>query len=105
MVVYSTCRRVFHYLTQSRFKGVIAATLLSLGGHLAIPFLAGSQSTYICPLVSNGTSRMQMILFLNVLVDSALLIGIAELIRQGAESTEQRGKRVLTILGAGLLVS
>lgn len=105
MVVYSTCRRAFHYPTQSRFKGVIAAALLSLGGYLAIPFSAGSQSTYICPLVSHGASRTHTILLLNVLVDSALLVGLAELFRQGAESTEQRGKRTSTTLGAGLLVS
>lgn len=48
---------------------------------------------------------MQTIRLLNFLVDSALLIGVAELFRQDAESTETQGKRTLTTLGAGLLVS
>ncbi|KAJ5179173.1 hypothetical protein N7492_002383 [Penicillium capsulatum] len=103
MVAYSAFRRALHYVTQSHFRGVIAAALVSLGGHLAVSFLAGSQSTYICPIVLHGASRMQMIRLLNVLVDSTLLVGVAELFHQGVESTAARGKRTLTTLGAGLL--
>lgn len=105
MVVYSTFRRGWYYLTQSRFRGVIAAILLSLGGYLASSFWAGSQSNYICPLVHQSASRIQGIRLANVLVDSALLIGFTELSQRGFGAIEARGKRTLTTLGACLLVS
>jgi hypothetical protein len=104
-IVYSVSRRSFYYLTQSRFRGVIAAAFLSVGGLLASSFLAGTRSTYICPVVLNGASRLRSYKMFNVLVDSVLLVGITELCRIGVQFDDARRKRTLTFLGAGLLVS
>lgn len=104
-VTYSVSRRGFYYLTQSRFRGVIAAFFLSVGGLLASSLLAGARSSYICPVVTNGASRLQSIKAFNLLADSALLIGIAELCRIGGQFDDARRKRALVFLGAGLLVS
>ncbi|KAJ6080416.1 hypothetical protein N7467_010169 [Penicillium canescens] len=102
-VTYSVCRRSFHYLTQSRFRGVIAAAFLSISGLLASSFSAGNRSTYICPVVLHGASQMRFFRIFNVFSDSALLIGITELCRIGSQFDEARRKRTLMFLGAGLL--
>ena len=104
-VTYSMSRRSFYYLTQSRFRGVIAAAFLSIGGLLASSLLDGTRSSYICPIVSGGASRMQSLKIFNLFVDSGLLIGVTELCRIGAQFDDARRKRALTFLGAGLLVS
>lgn len=104
-VTYSMSRRSFYYLTQSRFRGIIAAAFLSIGGLLASSLLAGTRSSYICPVVLNGASRLQSLKIFNLFVDSGLLIGIAELCRIGGQFDDARRKRALTFLGAGLLVS
>ncbi|KAJ5542538.1 hypothetical protein N7535_004960 [Penicillium sp. DV-2018c] len=103
-VVYSLPRRIFHYLMQSRFRGLIAAGLLSIGGLLASSFSAGNRSTYICPVVSHGASRLQSYRLFNLFADSVLLIGVTELCRIGAHFDDARRKRALTFLGFGLLV-
>jgi hypothetical protein len=72
---------------------------------LASSFLAGSRSTYICPVVLNGASRLRSFKIFNLLVDSALLVGFTELCRIGAQFDDARRKRTLVFLGAGLLVS
>ncbi|CAG8298156.1 unnamed protein product [Penicillium salamii] len=102
-VTYSMSRRSFYYLTQSRFRGMIAAAFLSIGGLLASSLLAGTRSSYICPVVLNGASRLQSLEIFNLFVDSGLLIGIAELCRIGGQFDDARRKRALTFLGAGLL--
>lgn len=71
---------------------------------MAASFMAGGQSTYVCPIVLNGASHLRIIRLVNALVDSVLLIGVADLCRSGAENEEKRRKRVLVSLGAGLLV-
>ncbi|KAJ5787982.1 hypothetical protein N7457_002972 [Penicillium paradoxum] len=102
-VVYSISRRSFHHLTQSRFSGLIAATLLSIGGLLASSYSAGIRSTYICPIVLHGASRLRSYKLFNVFADSVLLIGITELCRIGTQFDDARRKRALTFLGVGLL--
>ena len=104
-VVYSVSHRSFYYLTQSRSRGLIAAAFLSVGGLLASSLLAGTRSTYICPIVSHGTSRLQSYRLFNLFADSVLLIGITELCRMGTQYDDARRKRALTFLGAGFLVS
>ncbi|KAG0161503.1 hypothetical protein PDIDSM_9037 [Penicillium digitatum] len=102
-VVYSVSHRSFYYLTQSRSRGLIAAAFLSVGGLLASSLLAGTRSTYICPIVSHGTSRLQSYRLFNLFADSVLLIGITELCRMGTQYDDARRKRALTFLGAGFL--
>lgn len=104
-LVYSTCRRSFHLVTQSRARGVIAATFLSIAGYMASSFTAGSQSTYVCPIVINAAARLQVIRVVSTLIDSILLIGVADLCRAGADHEGKRRQRALVSLGAGLLVS
>lgn len=104
-VAYSVCRRSLYHLTQSQFKGIVAAAFITLSGYTASSFTAGSRSTYVCPIVLYGAARLQTFKILNLLVDSALLIGVADLWRSGVENEEKRKKRTLMSLGAGLLVS
>ncbi|KAJ5325353.1 uncharacterized protein N7506_008455 [Penicillium brevicompactum] len=102
-VTYSVSRRGFYYLTQSRFRGVIATSFVSVGGLLASSLLAGARSSYICPIVLHGASKLQSVKVFNLLVDSALLIGITELCRIGGKFDDALRKRALLFLGAGLL--
>lgn len=104
-LAYSTCRRSFHFLSRSRGRGIIAAAFISVAGYMAASFTAGSQSTYVCPIVINAAARLQIIRVINTLVDSVLLIGVADLCRTGADHEGKRRKRALVSLGAGLLVS
>lgn len=104
-VAYSVSRRSFYHLTQSRFRGLIAAAFLSVGGLLASSFSAGTRSTYICPIVLHGASRLRSYRMFNLFADSVILIGITELCRIGTQFDDVRRKRTLTFLGAGLLVS
>ncbi|KAJ5157007.1 uncharacterized protein N7482_008107 [Penicillium canariense] len=103
-VAYYVCRRGFYNLTQGRFRGVFSAALISVGGYAASSLLAGSQSTYICPIVLNGAARLQTMRAANVVIDSILLIGIAELCRSSGEIEEAGRKRAIVSLGAGLLI-
>ncbi|KAJ5498643.1 Lipopolysaccharide-modifying protein [Penicillium expansum] len=102
-VVYSASRRSFYYLTQSRSRGLIAAAFLSVGGLLASSFSAGTRSTYICPIMLHGASRLRSYRLFNLFADSVILIGITELCRIGTQFDDARRKRALTFLGAGLL--
>lgn len=104
-LAYSTCRRSFHFLTKSRLRGIIAAAFLSVAGYMATWFTAGSQSTYVCPIVINAAARLRIIRVINTLLDSVLLIGVADLCHAGADREGTRRKRALVSLGAGLLVS
>lgn len=104
-VVYSVSRRSLYYLTQSRSRGLIAAAFLSIGGLLASSFSAGTRSTYVCPIVLHGASRLRSYRLFNLFADSVILIGITEICRIGAQFDDVRRKRALTFLGAGLLVS
>lgn len=83
----------------------MAAAFITFSGYTASSFTAGSRSTYVCPIVLYGAARLQTFKILNLLVDSALLIGVADLWRSGVENEEKRKKRTLMSLGAGLLVS
>lgn len=83
----------------------MAAALLSASGILDSSVLAGTRSSYICPVVLNGTSRLRYLKTFNLLADSALLVGVTELCRIGAQFDDTRRKRTLASLGAGLLVS
>ncbi|KAJ5911850.1 uncharacterized protein N7473_001153 [Penicillium subrubescens] len=84
--------------------GIFAAALISIGGYAASSLLAGSQSTYICPIVLNGSARLQAMKAANVVIDSILLIGITELCRSGTDGEESRTNRTAFSLGAGLLL-
>ncbi|KAJ5278713.1 hypothetical protein N7478_004085 [Penicillium angulare] len=103
-VVHSISRRAMYYLTQSRFRGIMAASLVSIGGYSAASFLAGSQSTYICPITLHTANRIQIIRVVNTLLDSLILVGFTELCGYGADKSEARRKRTLKCLGAGLLI-
>ncbi|KAJ5838619.1 uncharacterized protein N7525_003807 [Penicillium rubens] len=102
-VVYSVSRRSFYYLTQSRFRGLIAAAFLSIGGLFASSFSAGTRSTYVCPIVLHSASRLRSYRLFNLFADSIILIGITELCQIGAQFDDARRKRALTFLGTGLL--
>ncbi|KAJ5654634.1 hypothetical protein N7490_001637 [Penicillium lividum] len=100
----SIYRRCFYYLTKSHLRGVIAATLVSIGGYSASSFLAGSQSTYICSIVHHTALWMRIIGLMSLVCDSLILMGVAELFEFGAERSETRKqRRALMSLGAGLL--
>jgi hypothetical protein len=94
-----------HNLTQSKYRGIFAAALISVGGYAASTLLAGSQSTYICPIILNGPARLQAMKAANVVIDSILLIGITELCQNGTEIEESRRRPTMVSLGVGLLVS
>ena len=79
--------------------------MVSLSGYGAALFSSGSQSTYICPIILKGASHLQMVRLANALIDSVILIGVAELCHTGAGNGETRRKRTLISLGAGLIVS
>ncbi|KAJ5121819.1 hypothetical protein N7526_008756 [Penicillium atrosanguineum] len=102
-LAYSTCRRSFHIVTQSRARGIIAATFLSMAGYMASSFTDGSQSTYVCPIVIHAAARLRIIRVLSTLIDSILLIGVADLCHIGPDHEGRRKKRALVSLGAGLL--
>ncbi|KAJ5688632.1 hypothetical protein N7462_003024 [Penicillium macrosclerotiorum] len=102
--ISSSCRKVIYYLTQSRLRGIFAAALISVGGYTASSFLAGSRSTYICPIVLKGASHFQVIRLVNVIVDSLLLIGVTEFLQNGMAIEEPRRRRPLIWFGAGLLL-
>ncbi|KAJ5934141.1 hypothetical protein N7466_003688 [Penicillium verhagenii] len=102
-VAESIYRRCFYYLTKSHFRGVIAAALISLGGYSASSFLAGSQSTYICPLSLHAAFWMRLIGYLSLLFDSLILMGLAELFEFAERTEARRNQRALMSLGAGLL--
>lgn len=105
-VAHSAARRCLYYLLQSRARGIIAAGLVSLGGYSASSLLAGSQSTYVCPIVTHAALRIQVIRLLNAVFDSLVLVGFTELGGFGAQkSNGTRTKRTLMSLGAGLIVS
>ncbi|KAJ6144196.1 hypothetical protein N7470_008091 [Penicillium chermesinum] len=90
---YSILRRTFHYVTKSSFRGIIAATLVSLGGYSTVSIYAGSRSTYICPAVTNGVAVFRGIAFLSMLCDSVILVGIAELFRAEPEKRKQEKRK------------
>lgn len=101
----SIFRQSLHYLTKSPFRGVVAAGLVSIAGYAASSLTSGSQSTYVCPIILHGAAHLRTFRFINLLVDSALLIGVADLWRSDIENEEKRKQRTLISLGAGLLVS
>lgn len=104
--IYSTLRWVFYCLTRSRYRGILAASFLSLSGYSVSSFYAGGKSTYICPIILHGALRLRGIRLLNVLLDSTLLIGVSELCRNDSTlEGNTRRKRALFSLGAGLVVS
>lgn len=76
-----------------------------MSGYSAASFYAGAQSTYICPIILRGAMRLRSLRLLNVLLDSVLLIGVAELSRNDGGFEGNRRKRALFSLGAGLIVS
>jgi len=93
-------------MTKSNFRGIIAAALVSIGGYSASSFLAGSRSTYICPIILDTAFWMRIIGLISLAFDSLILMGVAELFEFGAERSEtRRQQRALMSLGAGLLVS
>lgn len=102
---YSTLRRAFYIMTQSRIRGIFAAALVSIGGYTSAFIYAGSHSTYICATVTHGAGVIRGLALLSMLSDTIILIGIVELCRVDAEKLEARKKNVLMSLGAGLLVS
>ncbi|KAK5795835.1 hypothetical protein VI817_005120 [Penicillium citrinum] len=100
---YSACRRSFHYLTRSKYRGILAAILLSLSGYSAASFYAGGRSTYICPIIHHGATQLRGLRLLNVLLDSILLIGVAELYQNDGCLESNRRKRAFFSLGVGLV--
>lgn len=56
-------------------------------------------------MVFDGASQLRFVKIFNLVADSALLIGVTELCRNGAQFDDTRRKRTLASLGAGLLVS
>ncbi|KAJ5601099.1 hypothetical protein N7510_010633 [Penicillium lagena] len=95
-------RGFLSYLFQGRLRFVIAASLLLIGGCLASSLPAGQQSTYICPEVVGEALRLRTYKILNILLDSFLLIGIAELWREISRMQELQRRRTLVSLGIGL---
>lgn len=93
-------------MTKSGLRGIIAAALVSIGGYSASSFLAGSQSTYICPIILKTAFWMRIVGLISLALDSLILIGVSELFEFSGERSEtRRHQRALMSLGAGLLVS
>ncbi|EPS28045.1 putative UDP-Xyl: (mannosyl) glucuronoxylomannan/galactoxylomannan beta-1,2-xylosyltransferase [Penicillium oxalicum 114-2] len=97
-IALSTCRRSLYSLSHSRWRGVLGAFLVSAGGYAASSLSYGSQSSYICPIVLNESTHMQIVKLGNLILDSAILISLAEVFE------EPRRKRTYISLGIGLVV-
>ena len=76
----------------------MGAFLVSAGGYAASSLSYGSQSSYICPIVLNESTHMQIVKLGNLILDSAILISLAEVFE------EPRRKRTYISLGVGLVV-
>ena len=63
----------------SRWRFVPLAALLSFGCYALTGLWATSQSTYICPVASNGSSHVAWLQLFSVIIDAALAIAAYEL--------------------------
>lgn len=96
-------RRVYFSFCRCRLRYVISAAFLLAGGLVTSRFHDGKESTYICPIISGLAPRLQLFKLLNVVLDTLILIGAAEISRD-ARSQDAR-KQTLVSWGYGLLVS
>ncbi|KAL2823168.1 hypothetical protein BDW59DRAFT_149030 [Aspergillus cavernicola] len=95
--------RISYFALQSRFRYVISAAFLAASGLLVESFQHGSQSTYICPIVSGEYLRQRTFKILCLLLDSLILAGADELSAEGARPREGRRKQTLLSWGYGLI--
>lgn len=86
----------------SRGRYVPQAFLLSLGCHLVNGLGTTSQSTYICPLVTQQRRRMSQWQWSLLCLDLAIVIGMAEIFHRAKESLKSRSRARLP---ATILVS
>jgi hypothetical protein len=75
------------------------------GGLLLISFDEGRQTTYICPITSGLYPRLRVYRLLGVILDSLILIGAAELHREGTRSSDGNKKQALVSWAYSFLVS
>lgn len=104
-ILATSYRRFRHYVLGSRQRYLISASLISLGGLLASAFHKGQSSTYICPLVSGEMLRIWLFRNTSALLDAILLIGVAEISREWANSPEEKRRPLIRLCGYLLLVS
>ncbi|KNG81319.1 capsular associated protein [Aspergillus nomiae NRRL 13137] len=95
--------RAYFYLCRSRLRNVFSAVFLMTAGLLVATFDDGRQSTYICPSISGLHPRFRAYRFLSVALDTLILIGAAELCREGNRSRDGRKKQALVSWGCGFL--
>lgn len=101
-ILITIYKRAYSKISQSRLRYVISAAFLFAGGLITSRFGDGKESTYICPIVSGLGPRLHIFQVLDVLLDSLILIGAAEL----SHDTRSQDTRKQTLLswGYGLLV-
>lgn len=102
-ILATSYRRFRHYVLGSRQRYLISASLISLGGLLASAFHKGQSSTYICPLVSGEMLRIWLFRNTSALLDAILLIGVAEISREWANSPEEKRRPLIRLCGYLLL--
>lgn len=98
-------QRFHHGLPHSRQWYLISTALLAFGGLLVSSFDNGRASTYICPLVSGNYWRIPLFRAISVLLDTALVIGIANTYNEWVQSSEQERRVIARQWGKLLLVS
>ncbi|KAL2849182.1 hypothetical protein BJY01DRAFT_233718 [Aspergillus pseudoustus] len=94
--------RTWYFTLQSRLRYVISGIFLSLSGLITASF-NGSQSSYICPIVSGQHTRQQNFRYISLLLDFLIIIGSAELFSEGHRSRDGKMKQALLPWGYGLL--
>ncbi|RMZ40520.1 hypothetical protein AFCA_003781 [Aspergillus flavus] len=95
--------RAHSYVCRSRLRNVLSAVFLMAGGLLVTSFDEGRQSTYICPIISGLHPRFRAYMSLGVTLDTLILIGAAELCREGNSSRDGRKKQALVSWGYSFL--
>ncbi|KAE8351845.1 hypothetical protein BDV28DRAFT_12181 [Aspergillus coremiiformis] len=95
--------RAYFFLCHSRLRNVLSAIFLMAGGLLLTTFHDGRQSTYICPITSGLYPRLRMYRFLNIILDTLILIGAAEFFQGGARPRDRRKKQALASWGYSFL--
>ncbi|KAL3481204.1 hypothetical protein BJX99DRAFT_180757 [Aspergillus californicus] len=95
--------RIRFFVLQSRMRYVISAAFLALSGLLVESFNHGSQSTYICSIVSGQHLRQQTFRILCLILDFLILVGAAELSEEEPRPLEGRKKQTLLTWGYSLI--
>lgn len=104
-VLYLSYQRLCHRLLHGRHRYLVSTGLFAFAALLVSSFDNGRASTYICPLVSGNNWRIPVFRAISVLLDTALIIGIADTNNKWVQSSEQERRVIARQWGKLLLVS